>query len=379
MARLSRIERTLSTEPLTPPEATAAAFRAHVGGTVRPTFESDLNDLRAIRSGTVLSTMHTALSAAAAMIASHDGVAFDLSEERAEIRRYTEELHARAESVVADMADRRTRSGDLLTAAAGGSAEQLIEAHRQAARLVLDPDFVILSQFALDGDARTELQNAWSGRGALLDYAKTQLGKMEPVDEWLYGVARVREKIGHLESSIMLADALNEVDLPLDPLQLPHVDDDIWLGLEYPETHPVTGQPFTIDGDRLLYTAHFGVPFDPTRPQCGVLVDEWTETIPIKEQTAGLAFHFDRPNTEPPQTLLLVTPAEFTGAWAWEDVVDSLRETLDFARKRAVEPTQIDGTPYARFLPAVVSSVARYPILPMLNFAFNEGIQFQES
>ena len=66
--------------------ADGKGFRNHVVGTVRPAFETGLNDLRTIRSGTVLSTMHGDLFAAAAMIAARDAVPFDLSEERAEIR-----------------------------------------------------------------------------------------------------------------------------------------------------------------------------------------------------------------------------------------------------------------------------------------------------
>jgi hypothetical protein len=128
-----------------------------------------------------------------------------------------------------------------------------------------------------------------------------------------------------------------------------------------------------------LYTAHYGygAPFDATAPlHCGVLVDEWTEVIPRTEETTGIAFHYDRPNTEPPQTLLLALPADFTGSWDWQDLVDTLHETLDLARKRAVEPRHVDDTAYARFLPATLSSVTRYPIFQMLNLAFNNSVQF---
>jgi hypothetical protein len=141
---------------------------------------------------------------------------------------------------------------------------------------------------------------------------------------------------------------------------------------------PATETQFEITEDKLLYTAHFRVPFNSGAPQCGVLLDEWTEVIPRKEETSGLTFHYDRPNCEPPQTLLLVTPSDFTGEWSWDDVVDALRETLELARKRAVEPTHVDQTTYARFLPTVISSVTTFPIMQSLNFAFNNGIQFRE-
>jgi hypothetical protein len=74
--------------------------------------------------------------------------------------------------------------------------------------------------------------------------------------------------------------------------------------------------------------------------------------------------------------LLLVTPSNFTGQWHWEDVVNTLHETLDMARKRAVEPDHIDGTVYSRFLPPIVSLASPKPLMPTLNLALNNNVQF---
>jgi hypothetical protein len=68
---------------------------------------------------------------------------------------------------------------------------------------------------------------------------------------------------------------------------------------------------------------------------------------------------------------LLVTPSEFRGAWQWQDLVDTLQETLTMAKKRAVEPDQIDTTTYGRFLPALVSAVTALPITAALKLAIN--------
>jgi hypothetical protein len=84
--------------------------------------------------------------------------------------------------------------------------------------------------------------------------------------------------------------------------------------------------------------------------------------LPADTQTTGLAFHFDRPSSEPPQTWLLVVPPTPTAAWTWADIVDALHETLDAARLRAVEPDQLDDTAWARFLPAVVTATSLHPI-----------------
>ena len=83
----------------------------------------------------------------------------------------------------------------------------------QAARVLLDPDFVILPEFTLTEEAANEFRNAWDHRTELLQYLENDLHKDFPVDEWLYGVGRVRDKIKQLEASIMLMEALNSCRL----------------------------------------------------------------------------------------------------------------------------------------------------------------------
>jgi hypothetical protein len=143
------------------------------------------------------------------------------------------------------------------------------------------------------------------------------------------------------------------------PLQLPYGAGEPWLALEIPPD-------YQIDSDRLLYSADFAEPFDTTRPVCGLLVDEWTEVIPGTEETTGIAFHFDRPNAEPPQTWLLALPALHDGAWSWEELLGAVIDALDSAKLRALEPVHLDSTPYSWFLPATVSAYT-YPEISISN------------
>ena len=151
------------------------------------------------------------------------------------------------------------------------------------------------------------------------------------------------------------------------PLQLPFVAGDRWLGLEFPPD-------LTLDSDRLLYTAHFAVPFDAGAPQCGLLLDEWTETIPTDAVDTGITFHYDRPNSEAPQTMLLVTPSEFRGAWQWNDLVDALNETLDLAKRRVIEPAHLDASPYAPLLPATVAASQARQLTIAADLALNNAV-----
>jgi hypothetical protein len=109
-------------------------------------------------------------------------------------------------------------------------------------------------------------------------------------------------------------------------------------------------------GDRLLYTSHFAVPLDATRPICGLLVDEWTEVIPEDHETTGITFHYDRPNSEPPQAWLLALPAVMDGYWSWDELLDAVNDTLESAKRRAIEPAHVETTRYAWLLPATYAA-----------------------
>jgi hypothetical protein len=189
----------------------------------------------------------------------------------------------------------------------------------------------------------------------LFAYAKSTLQIDFPVDEWWYGAARVRPVLRNWESASLLATAFGLAPPAFTALQLPADATASWLALPYPADQ-------VIDSDRLLYTCLYSVPFDPTARQCGVLLDEWTEVIPATTHDTGITFNYARPDNEAPQSLLLVTSPANEGSWQWQDLVDALNETLDLAKKRAVEPAFIDATIYSRFLPATVTASTQYGI-----------------
>jgi hypothetical protein len=51
----------------------------------------------------------------------------------------------------------------------------------------------------------------------------------------------------------------------------------------------------------------------------------------------------------------------FNGHWEWNDLVDTLIDTFDRAKRRAVEPDFLRTTPYAQLLPAVLSTFTSFP------------------
>src|SRR5262249_32885679 len=268
--------------------------------------------------------------------------------------------------VVIRECDRRLKTAsDQAAIAAGGGAN--VKALQAAAKGVLGAGFVVIPEFAMGAAQADEIASAIGASPSLLDYLLGPAKAEQPVDTWMYGVARVRERIRDWEQIVMLGGALTGSETELTPLQLPFGTGGRWLALGCP---PET----KLDQDRLLYTGHFAAPFDRQARQCGLLLDEWNETIPAHDTTSGLTFHYDRPNNEAPQAMLLVTPTAFRGAWQWKDLVDALTETLHLAKTRAVEPVHVDTTPYAQLLPATLMAVTKRQLTISANVAMNNDL-----
>jgi hypothetical protein len=350
--RLAEAEIATAALPLPP---TAAQLRTELDA-VRAAFAGRRDALRGIARGSTatLSGLYAAVTAQLPL-SPFTAEPFDLEKLGDEIVAFVEDLRARVKSLAGEL-DRRSKAAkaklDEAAAAAAGPARAA--AVVEAAKALLGEDFLIVPEFGLRDAQGAEWQQAVaaSTSGALLSHLSTQTQIELPVDEWLYGVARVRAPMRRLEQATVLAEGSGLAGPALVPMQLPHVAGEGWLGLDFP-----TGQ--TIEGERLLYTAQYSVPFNPAARQCGLLLDEWTEVVPLPATTTGLTFHYDQPNSEAPQSMLLVTPATWDGKWQWADLTTALDDTLALAKRRAVEPDQLDDTAYAPLLPATVMAATR--------------------
>lgn len=368
-AALRRAERLVTTQftELDPP--TPAAYEALLNGK-RDALAGKRDDFAAIRQAPAGTTAGVLAAIAAELpVDQFDGAGIDLSNPSGLLVGLATQM-ASLTRALADEVARRTEvaRSKLADAAAAASSTSAADLRVSAAKSLFGDDFVLVPEYTLPPPRADELANAWADRTRLLrhltDPPPGGLGVDFPVDDWLYGLARVRDKLGLWEHILVTAEALRTAPPELTPLQLPYRPDDVWLGLRFPDD-------YEHDGDRLAYTAHFAAPFDKTTRQCGLLLDEWTEVIPGAEETTGVAFHYDRPSTEPPQAMLLALAPRMSGGWQWPDLVDAVRETFAEARLRAVEPAQVDGEPYAQFLPAAITAATYHPITIGVNFAMN--------
>jgi hypothetical protein len=365
---LAEIESAMSSV-LDPPPPTPAAGRAAVEAR-RDAFAALRDAVAAIGAGST-GTVAGLLAEIEAVgpLAPFDTADLGAAERGEAAVAFVADLEGAVAALRARLAPRvQTATDALAEHDAAADAPARLEALRTAGQALLGEQVLLVPEFTITAEHGGEWQAALDehASGELLRHLHDDLDVDLPVDEWLHGIARVRAPLRHLEQSAILAEGFGRAAPALDPIQLPHRAGERWLALQFPPDQAT-------DGERLLYTAAYTTPFAAAAPQCGLLLDEWTEVIPGETASTGVAFHFDRPNSEPPQAMLLVTPATWDGAWQWEDLLQALPDTLRLARQRAVEPTQVDATAYARFLPATISAVTLYGLTISLALAANNG------
>ena len=359
---LQRAERQISTAVTTPLPASPATMRADLALRAQ-TFDAKLVELKAVKAlGADDPDVYLTQLEAALPLTDFVPEDFDVAEAQAAFVRPTAEMSAGVAALLTAIGKRRAAASAKLAghaAAERAAAAKLVQA---ALKALFGEDFIALPSFTFSPQQQAELALCEADKDSLIRHQRDDRGDPAPLDTWLHGVARVRDQMAGFEYLMMAREALTGADTPLEAWQLPHFADAHWVGASYP---PDTA----IDGDRMLLQAHHAVAFAPAAAQVGLLLDEWTEVIPTTDITTGVAFHFDQPNSEPPQAFLLMLPTDFRGGWRWQDIIDGLNETLDAAKRRAVEPEHIDATPYALFLPATLASTMHHPLSIALNYA----------
>ena len=369
LSTLARLDLLLAAMPLSPRPTTPAAYENALDGAANPTSRRRAFDGQRAGLRTVMATTDVRLSSLVAAVqarlpwSTFDNVAFDIDDVVETIELFTRDLQTRMEKLANEIADRLRLARESVAAAAAAATPAVKVASLQAAAsALLGDDVELVPEFTFAPAQAAELANAYAASSSLTNYLESVRDVAFPVDDWLHGVARVREKLFAWEQAAALAGIVGRTEPALTPVQLPFRQGEGWLALEIDPA-------LAIDGERLLYTAHHAGQMNAAAATCGLLIDEWTEVVPARDETAGVAFHVDRPGSEPPQSWLLVTPPRASGAWQWTDVVGALEETFTLARLRAVEPAQIEEQPYAQFLPATVSAATLYGISISANYS----------
>ncbi|GGU12249.1 hypothetical protein [Streptomyces lateritius] len=366
---LQQAEWLLTTRPTTPRPAKPAQLRSTVG-TTRAAFSTRLQALRALAS-TTRKTISGLLADVTALLplSDFDRTGLDLAPFHERIVAFGADLLGRAQALHGEVT---TRLGDADKALAAYdqalTGPDRVHAATGALQAMLGEDVLAVPEFTAPDQVHSDWRKALHDSDKLMAHLVQHAGRDFPVDDWVHGIARVRDKPRLWEQAVLLGDALRGPDNgllgdlvgwqepELVPVQLPYRQDDHWLAMDFAANT-------LIDEDRLMFTAHYApVPVVGANRHSGLLLDEWTEVIPAQKETTGIALHYDNPDAEPPQAMLLVAPPAKTGTWSGDDLITAVGETLDLAKTRAVEPGHLDTTAYAHLLPATVMSATRRPI-----------------
>jgi hypothetical protein len=182
--------------------------------------------------------------------------------------------------------------------------------------------------------------------------------------------ATVRPAVGNLQRlrSVLTGHGFDPPDLDLRQLAPDQPVNDPWVGQADPrrssDPHGVVG------GGRVSMVtmdARLGAD-DPSSPTAGLVLDEWSETVPAPVVTTALAVHADRPSNEAPQAVLLAVPPDPGAGWSQDALEAVLLEAFDLARVRAVD------------LPALPALGQVVPMLhlPMAGMSFNRDLEFRD-
>ncbi len=171
------------------------------------------------------------------------------------------------------------------------------------------------------------------------------------LNTWRLRMARVRKGFQTLNDLIFLKEIEENQESNFTVSQIstdPLTDEDLWIGLEnnnrqYPNGCVSIALHQPVEGD---------VKFE--LPVCGLLIDEWVEVIPAKNETTGVAFNYDAPASRPAQAILLAVPPDLVQdgqKWADEHLISTVSETMELAKIRAVDSASLRHM--GHFLPAL--------------------------
>jgi hypothetical protein len=192
-------------------------------------------------------------------------------------------------------------------------------------RAVLGEDFAVQPRFTVGSARATEFAAALSASTAV------QGGDPLEAQGWLIRSARVRDPAARLLHCLRSAEVLGAGERAnLAVAQLPHAPGQRWIGLK-----PLAGQ--ALPEGKVSMVVQTTAALNWTQPLTGLVVDEWTETVPSTEQTTALAFQYPPPDAAPPQALLIAVPPTPGAAWTHATLRQVLDETLNLARLRALD------------------------------------------
>ena len=177
-----------------------------------------------------------------------------------------------------------------------------------------------------------EVPDSWHTDDLHTDRAPLPGADPAAVRDWVVDHARVRTPVAALTDALDVAAAVGaNATMAARVTQLPRPAEAIWAGID---PAPPAGLV-----DLVVVRTDLGGDLPAT--VSGLAVDSWTQAVPASVFESALAFHYDEPNADPPQAVLVAVPPDLSEthapqAWDLGSVVGAVTSTVALARTRAV-------------------------------------------
>jgi hypothetical protein len=148
-------------------------------------------------------------------------------------------------------------------------------------------------------------------------------------ERYLHQAMRVRERLFPWRRLGLYVGAMGRPMPRVSAVQLPFVEGEPWVGSTVPAESRLS----------LLLVSATGqtVAPNPGQPWRGLVLDEWTETIPSNTVETGVAFHYDSQNSEAPQAILTCVHSGQGTTWSFSELAAIVTETIDLVQIRPVD------------------------------------------
>ena len=253
-------------------------------------------------------------------------------------------LVAQGQAVLRECLSRRKALETLDNAAIPQEVDQRKNSYITLIKTIFGDDFQVLPRFEADQQSDVDLL---FGQSDVL-----QGGNTQAVHTWFQRLTKVRDSFRRLDDVLLYTQALSQrFKQPFKVGQLPYIAGDRWVGLPL-----VPGE--AIPNGRVSLVGLMSQDFQPKASMVGLMIDEWSETVPRKEQMTGLTFNYNQSGVHPPQCVLLAVPPDLREKWDFELLEATLLETLDLVKLRTVDlPALKSVEKYVdQFLPALFVS-----------------------
>jgi len=221
----------------------------------------------------------------------------------------------------------------------------------QASKALMGPAFIVLQPSIIGAAQKNQLS---ASQQTTFIGGDTKWGQRR-IQTWVQGVAQVQQEVEVFEDWQMVKKAWKGKENNTYKI-IQNYDENAWTALSEAEMSDKSLSVGYANGSKSLVVYGDISGATETKVVYGLSVVSFPEHIPDKEVTTGLSFHYNAPNNEPPQALLLAVSPNTGDNTNWQaiDLAEIIADTIDLAKIRMIDPELVKEK--------------YYPILPMTNW-----------